>query len=134
MAPFFKGRSLRYIELKFHHQSHLEERMKNFILTLFCIYGVIGLTSIVIGLDLRKWYSWAIGAFGFIVGFLLSLTANNRAEATAAGLMVAAVTLTSGAVTWSNKQRSRSLLENNDSEKRSIFIHWKRLLKKLFHS
>ena len=108
--------------------------MNNFIVALFCIYGVIGLTSIVIGLDLRKWYSWAIGAFGFIVGFLLGLTSNNRTEAITAGLMVAAVTLISGAVTWSNKQRSRSLLENNDSEKHSIFIHWKRLLQRLFHS
>ncbi len=42
--------------------------MENIILVNFIVFMVIGSVFVFIGLDLKKWYSWLIGLYGFLSG------------------------------------------------------------------
>lgn len=92
----------------------------------------VGGISIIIGLDLKKWYSWLIGAYGFVIGFLMGLAWVDFNTAVIAGVLFAFLTLASGASVHWNRKRWRGSLENSDSEKYPLLTKWVNILKKIF--
>jgi len=107
--------------------------METLIMIFFYIFVLIGGVSIVIGLDLKKWYSWIIGLYGFAIGFLMGLVWVDITTAIMAGTLIAFLTLFSGAMSRWNRERWQKPLENIDSKKYPLLTKWTSFLKKLFH-
>ena len=89
--------------------------MKTLFMVVFCIYVVIGGLSMVIGLDLKKWYSWLIGVFGFITGFLMGMVKSDIQTAITMGMLFPFFTLTSAALTHWNRKRSLQFIKKLDN-------------------
>lgn len=107
--------------------------MKTLIMIFFYVYVLIGGISIIVGLDLKKWYSWLIAACGFVIGFLMGLVWVDLNNAFIAGSLFAFLTLAGGATVHWHRKRWKNSLENIDSENYPLLTKWTNTLKKLFH-
>jgi hypothetical protein len=107
--------------------------MKTLFIVIFCIYLIVSSISMMIGLDLKKWYSWLVGVYGFLTGFLMSLVYSDTQTAIPLGLFFAFFTLTSAAVTYQNRKNSLKFFESLDHEKYPRLTRYVNFLKKLFH-
>ena len=74
---------------------------------LFLYLTVCG-TCVFIGLDLKKWFSWLFGIFGFISGFLIGLQITDARGGLTMGSLFAFIVLYGGATTHRHRQRFRN--------------------------
>lgn len=112
--------------------------MKTLIMIFFYIFMAIGGISICIGLDPKKWYSWLIAIYGFVIGFLMGLVWVDISTAITAGMLFAFLTLASGATVYRTRQKAKqaidSLLQNPEQEERfPLMTRYLRFLKRVFH-
>jgi 4-hydroxybenzoate polyprenyltransferase len=84
------------------------------------------------GLDLKKWYSWLIGLYGFLVGFWLGIVWSDINNALMAGIIFAFAPLYQGAINhWRRDKDKKALeawLESPEAEKKhpllKRFVEW----------
>jgi hypothetical protein len=72
--------------------------MGNLVLVNSIVFVMVGAICILIGLDLRKWYSWLAGLYGFITGCSAGFLAENPSPSWEVGLIFAIIIMASGAV------------------------------------
>jgi hypothetical protein len=97
--------------------------MKTIIMIFFCIYLILSAISIYRGLDLKKWYSWLIGIYGFATGFCLSIVwGGDINDAVGIGIFFAFPPLYQGAINrWQREKNKKALeawLENPGTEQK----------------
>lgn len=107
--------------------------MKVLFVIVICIYAIVSSISIMVGLNLKKWYSWLVGAFGFIAGFLIGLLSVDAQTGIAVGIIFSFLTLTSAAVSYRNRKNSLNFLEILDNEKYPRLTRYANFLKRFFH-
>lgn len=84
------------------------------------------------GLDLKKWRSWLIGVYGFLVGFWIGIVWSNINTAFIVGITFAFAPLYQGAINhWGREKSKKALeawLENPETEKKypllKRFVEW----------
>jgi hydrogenase/urease accessory protein HupE len=71
------------------------------IIVFVIVYGI----CTIIGLDLKKWYSWLAGLYGFFSGCLAGFIREDDSPSLQLGLLFAIVIMSSGAMTCRNRRR-----------------------------
>lgn len=71
----------------------------------FVIYLIVCGICIFVGLDLKKWYSWLCGLYGFISGFFFGLSKADVSGGLQLGLLFAFVLIYGGATSRWQRQR-----------------------------
>lgn len=103
----------------------------------FYIFMAIGGISIFIGLDLKKWHSWLIGVYGFVIGFLMGLVWVDISTAIIAGMLFAFLTLASGATVYRTRQKAKQALDSwsldqENQERYPMLTRYMQFLKNIF--
>lgn len=74
-------------------------------------------TMVGIGLNLKKWYSWALGLYAFTSFFLVGLIGTgNINESIKIGALVSCFAIFGGAVMRWNRERSEKWLEGQNKK------------------
>lgn len=74
--------------------------------TVFFIYIIVCGVGIFIGLDLKKWYSWLFGLYGFVTGLLFGLSKSpDVTGGLVIGAIFASIVLYGGATSYWQRQR-----------------------------
>ncbi len=79
--------------------------MSTIINANFVVYLVVCGLAIFVGLDLKKWFSWLFGLYGFISGLLFGLLKADISGGLALGALFAFVVLYGGATSFWHRQR-----------------------------
>lgn len=70
------------------------------------IHVIIGGIVVFVGLDLKKWHSWLVGLYAFVVGFLFALSIwSSLSGALQLGALFAFAILYGGATTHWHRRR-----------------------------
>ena len=93
--------------------------METLVTVNVVIFVIAGGIAVAIGLDLKKWYSWLIGAYGFLTFFLVGLVVTGSIhEAVKAGALSAFITMFGGATTRWNKELTKKWLREYKKKER----------------
>lgn len=71
----------------------------------FVVYLIVSGMAIFLGLDLRKWFSWLFGLYGFISGFLFGLLKSDNSGGFTMGILFAFVVIYGGAMSHWHRKR-----------------------------
>jgi len=101
--------------------------MKTVIVIFVWIYFIFGVICMYRGLDLKKWYNWLIGLYGFVVFFTFMIVLGaDVSNAIGIGLFFAIPPLYQGAINhWRREKNKGALaawLENPETEKRRPWL------------
>lgn len=80
-------------------------------------FMLIGGISVIVGLDLRKWYSWLIGLYGFVAGLVLCYLLSDMKNGLLAGTFFASFTLFCGAMSRYHRYRWQAHHDRLDPQK-----------------
>ena len=93
--------------------------MKTLATVNVVIFAIVGGLAMGIGLDLKKWYSWLFGAYGFLTFFLVGLVGTGSInEAIKAGALIAFATMFVGVTTRWNQERAKRLLRERKKKEK----------------
>jgi len=79
--------------------------MEKFIIVDIIVFLIVYGICIIIGLDLKKWYSWLAGLYGFLSGCLIGFLDNDGSPSWQLGLIFTVVIMLSGAVMRQQRKR-----------------------------
>ena len=79
--------------------------MSAIVNTNFVVYLIVCGIAIFIGLDLKKWFSWLFGLYGFISGFLFGLLRSDIRGGLVMGALFAFVVIYGGATSYWHRGR-----------------------------
>jgi hypothetical protein len=79
--------------------------MEKIVMANFIVFVIVGVICTIVGLNLKKWYSWLVGFYGFLSGYFLGLIVENGSSSWQVGLLFAIAIMSSGAMTRRNRQR-----------------------------
>ena len=72
--------------------------MEKIILANIIVFVIVGGICTIVGLDLKKWYSWLAGLYGFLSGCLVGFLREGGSPSWQLGLISAIAVMSSGAV------------------------------------
>ena len=79
--------------------------MERIVIANFIVFVIVYGICTIIGLDLKKWYSWLAGLYGFLSGCFFGFTREDGSPSLLMGMLFAVVIMSSGAMVRRNRQR-----------------------------
>jgi len=91
--------------IRYHQAAREGETMEKIVIANLIVFIIVSGICTFVGLDLKKWYSWLAGLYGFLSGCFAGFIVEDGSPSWQLGLLFAFVILSSGAMTRVNRQR-----------------------------
>jgi hypothetical protein len=79
--------------------------MEKIVIADVVVFIIVGVICTFIGLDLKKWYSWLVGLYGFFSGCIAGYIREDGSPSLQLGLLFAIAIMSIGAMTRKYRQR-----------------------------